>query len=260
MPALALLAFSWCAVSFSEIQAAPPTGTPEWVEIAAAAGTDLGGWTLDDGVSAKSFPAGSTVPAGGILVATSDCAGLRAGWPGTAIPCATLSGWNRLSTDSDQVVLRDLAGRAIDSVAWTSRRWGSWPTGCTRERGDLGSRACDPSNWFASTLPGGTPGWIPTGLGRGIGGLRAEPRTKVAVPGRSNILDVSGPAGRNLRVELCDLRRRRLAVLWDALPPSDGVVEWDARAEGRNLAPGVYGLLAAAGSEMVRTWVVVGKP
>lgn len=261
MPALVLAIASFAATSvISEIQAAPASGTPEWIEISVPGGTDLSGWTVDDGIDRKPIPAGSSAAAGGIAVLSPDCAALRSAWMGANIPCVAPAGWNRLSTDSDVVVLRDRSGARVDSVAWNAKSWGAWPSGRSRERVSPGGGSCDPANWAPSTAPGGTPGWIPSRISPGIGGLRMEPKGKVAVPGAANRIALSAPTGSKVLVELFDLSRRRVAVLWNDEPPPEGEVGWSARANGRNLAPGVYALRASGSTGSVNAWVVVGAP
>ena len=261
MTALLVLAASWAAVPvFSEIQAAPAAGVPEWVEISADAGTDFSAWSVDDGGEPRTFPPGTVVPPGGLLVASSGCATLRSAWSGAAIPCVEPAGWPRLSASADRIVLRNREGMMVDSVAWDAKNWGDWPAGRSIERLELGARPCDPSNWVPSTAPGGTPGWIPARIAPGIGALSLRSDSRAVCPGKANILRVAAPRDKELRVELCDLRRRVLAVVWKAAPPPEGRIEWDARRDGRNLTPGVYVLRAQSGEESARIWIAVGAP
>jgi hypothetical protein len=245
---------------FTEVQADPGSGVPEWVEIDGRGGQDLSGWTLDDGTTFRKLPDGTSLPEGGILVLSRDCVALRGAWSGASIPCATAMGWNSLSVDSDAVVLRDLSGNAADSVRWNHRTWGDWPAGRSRERISLQDPSCDPANWVASTLPGGTPGWIPAVVSPGFAALAMAPERRAVAPGKDNRIDLSAPAGQRVVLELYDLSRRRIALLWNASAPPEGWVSWDARAGNRNLPPGLYVLLARCGGDSRKAWVAVEKP
>lgn len=263
MPAPFLLSLLYCAAIgplFTEIQADPRTGVPEWTEIDGPGGQDLSGWTLDDGTTFHGLPDKTTLPGTGVLVLSRDCQGLLAAWSGASIPCATTVGWNSLSSDSDAVVLRDPTGKAADSVRWNHRTWGDWPVGRSRERISLQAPSCDPSSWVASTLPGGTPGWIPAIVSPGFAALGMGPERRVASPGGDNRIDLSGPAGQRIVLELYDLSRRRIAILWNATAPPEGWISWDARSGNRNLPPGLYVLLARCGSDSRKAWVAVEKP
>lgn len=263
MPALFFLNLVLAASAgpvFSEIQANPASGIPEWVEIEGQAGLDLSNWTLDDGSVFRKLGKGASIPAGGVLVLCRDCEALREAWPGVSIPCASTEGWNSLSVDSDAVVLRDSNRAKMDSVRWNHRTWGDWPAGRSRERTSLAAPAEDPSSWVASTAPGGTPGWIPARISPGFAGLAVAPESRVVLPGRENRIDLAAPAGQRVVLELYDLSRRRISVLWNAEAPPEGWFPWDGLAGGRNLSPGVYVLLARCGNDSRKAWIAVGKP
>jgi hypothetical protein len=264
MPALVALLSLFFSASigaiFSEIQANPASGVPEWVEIEGQAGHDLSKWTLDDGSVFRRIPNGTGIPAGGVLVLSRDCVALRTAWSGASIPCATPEGWNQLSVDSDAVVLRDSTGVKMDSVRWNHRSWGDWPAGRSRERISALAPSDDPASWVASTAPGGTPGWIPAAVSPGLSGLSVSPERRVVVPGNENRIDLSAPAGQRVVLELYDLSRRRIAVLWNATAPPEGWFAWDGRSGSRNLSPGVYALLARCGGDSRKAWIAVGKP
>ena len=261
MPALLhLLLVAFATPVFSEIQANPATGVPEWVEIADQGARDLSGWTLDDGTTVHALPSGTAIPAAGILVLSSNCATLAAAWSDAAIPCAKPDGWNVLSVDSDAVVLRDPGGSKVDSVRWNRKTWGAWPTGRSRERTSLSAPSGAPASWVASTVEGGTPGWIPAEVSHGFSPLSVATGTKVATPGRDNLVRLCAPAGARVTVDLYDLSRRHLANLWNDTAPPGGTFAWDGRAGGRNLSPGVYVLLARCGEVSRKAWFAVGKP
>jgi len=245
---------------FTEIQADPGSGVPEWVEIDGLGGQDLSGWTLDDGSTFRALPDRTSLPEGGVLVLSRDCVELRGAWSGASIACATTAGWNSLSSDSDAVVLRDAAGVVADSVRWNHRTWGDWPAGRSRERISLQAKSCDPASWVASTLPGGTPGWIPASVSPGFATLALAPERRAVVPGEDNRIDLSAPPGQRVILELYDLSRRRIALLWNSTAPPEGWISWDARAGTRNLPPGLYVLLARSGADSRKAWVAVEKP
>jgi hypothetical protein len=264
MPALAivlnLVLVAGPGPVFTEIQANPASGVPEWVEIDGQPGKDLSKWTLDDGSVFRILPKGTTVPASGVLVLSGDCGALRQAWSGAAIACAGPDGWNRLSIDSDAVVLRDSAGAMSDSVRWNHRTWGDWPAGRSRERISTAAPSDQPSSWVASTAPGGTPGWIPVRVSPGFAELAVAPERRVVVPGRENRIDLSAPAGQRVVLEVYDLSRRRIAVLWNAAAPPEGWFAWDGREGSRDLSPGVYALLARCCGDSRKSWIAVDKP
>jgi hypothetical protein len=263
MPAAFLLSALFSASAgplFTEIQADPASGIPEWVEIEGRGGQDLSGWTLDDGATFRKLPDKTSLPEGGVLVLSRDCLALRGAWSGASIACASPAGWNGLSVDSDAVVFRDPSGVATDSVRWNHRTWGDWPAGRSRERISLLAPSCNPASWVASTIPGGTPGWIPASVSPGFAALAMAPERRAAVPGGDNRIDLSAPVGQRVVLELYDLSRRRIALLWNATAPPQGWISWDARAANRNLSPGLYVLLARCGLDSRKAWVAVGKP
>ena len=147
-----------------------------------------------------------------------------------------------------------------DSVLWDHRSWGDWPAGRSRERISPTSWSDDPNSWVPSTAPGGTPGWIPVVISPGFAVLDVNPENRVVRPGRENRIDLSAPAGQRVLLELSDLSRRRIAVLWNAAAPPEGWFPWDGRTGSRNLSPGVYVLLARCGGDSRKAWIAVDKP
>ncbi|MDB6134646.1 MAG: hypothetical protein JWM59_2889 [Verrucomicrobiales bacterium] len=104
----------------------PPVSNPEeWLELynKGTAAVDLGGWTLDDGIS-WTFPANTVLEAGGYLVIAKDAAALKAKWPEQAARIVgNFSG--SLSNDGERVALLDAAGNPASEVHY--RTGGAWP-------------------------------------------------------------------------------------------------------------------------------------
>lgn len=247
LPALLSLLGS---VHLSEIQANPPSGLPEFVELAGSPGDVLTGWSLRSGeVQAVLGPV--VLGGSGLLVVASDCPRLQERFPGGGIPCASPSRWPRLAGAADHLALVDPDGLATDSVSWSEAMNGRWEAGATLERDGLGGWRLD-----AST-PGGTPGWIPTARAAS-GALSIGLPRRTFLPGQIGTILLEAP--QEVVLELYDLGRRRRATLHRGLPPQRGAVEWDGRVEGRALEAGVYVLLARSGESMARAWIAVGAP
>lgn len=255
----------------SEIAASPRVGETEWIELADVSGNDrdLAGWTLDDGVLGKSIASPAKLAGNGHLVVASDCAKLTAQFPTASISCAETIGWNRLSTESDRLVLRDPQGARCDSIAWNRANWGEWSNGRSMERIDLGRSGNEPSNWVAtSNTLGGTPGRKAESALEPIGGtLGIEILSRRAAPGRESAkIRLRGPWNLEVKAEIYDLTRRKLVTVFDGQIPAGGELEWDARVAGRGVAPGVYAVVVefgpagrVAGKRIFRDWLVVEK-
>ncbi|MHC4116479.1 MAG: lamin tail domain-containing protein [Planctomycetota bacterium] len=103
----------------------------EFVELhnTAAADVDLGGWHFTGGISYQ-FPAGSTLPAGGHIIAVQDPASIGAKWNSGRpdIPLNLLFGpfEGKLGNDGDRITLRDADGEKIDEVDY--QLGFPWPT------------------------------------------------------------------------------------------------------------------------------------
>lgn len=255
----------------SEIAASPRVGETEWIELIDLSGNerDLAGWTLDDGTLRRSIASPASLAANGYLVVASDCAKLTAQFPTASIRCAQTSGWNRLSTESDQLVLRDPQGVRCDSIAWSRASWGDWPSGRSMERIDPVRSGNEASNWVATSHPlGGTPGWKGGIALEPVGGaLGIEILSRRAAPGRETAkIRLRAPWNLEVKAEIYDLTRRRLATIFDGQIPATGELEWDARAEGRWVPPGVYVVVVefgpagrVSGTRLFRDWLVVEK-
>jgi hypothetical protein len=247
------------AVRLSEIQASPGAGLPEFIELSGAPGTRLEGWSLWDEEVRRPLPPGSFLPASGVLVVSSDCRGLREAWAGVDIPCAQSASWGRLSMESDMVVLHDSAGNTTDSVQWSAKTWGEWPRGRSRVRVAGSGAGTEAVSWRTSRASlGASPGWIEPPEESTLDPFVLEAVRQVVRPGGRNLLRLR--ASGRVRLEVFDLARRSLGVVFDGLAPAQGVLEWDGRVAGRNLTPGVHVLVASSGPDLRRIWVAVGRP
>jgi len=265
---LALAAACRCGTCpvVSEIQALPSTGASEWIEVSNQTETvvDLRGWSLGDGTTQGVLDSGVVLSANGQLVVAYDCARLREQFGTASLPCVQASRWNQLSAESDRIVLRDPDGATCDSVEWSAKSWGDWPSGRSMERMDLSKSGNDPANWVATSNPkGGTPGWKTNSVLEPVGSaISIEMVSRRAAPGaRSAIVRLHAPWNARLEAGIHDLSRRRMATVFDGQIPATGELAWDGGA----LRPGVYLLLLelrTSGKDVVarfREWVVVEK-
>lgn len=255
----------------SEIAASPRVGETEWIELANRSGVarDLSGWTLDDGSLREAIAGSARLAGNGFLVVASDCAKLTAQFGTTSIPCVQTTGWSRLSTDSERVVLRDPQGALCDSVAWNRATWGDWPTGRSMERIDLARSGNEAQNWVAtSNSLGGTPGWKGDNALDPIGGaVGMELVSRRVAPGGENAkIRLRASWDLHVKAEVFDLSRRKVTTIFDGQIPASGELEWDAKAGGRAVSPGVYMVVVefgpagrVAGTSRFRDWLVVEK-
>ncbi len=147
-------------VTFNEVLYHPAGGPGlEWLELynPLAVDTDLSGWRLD-GAVAYTFPEGTILPGRGFLVVAADPAALAAsnGIQGSLGPWA-----GQLPDEDGQVVLKNNAGRLMDSVAYDDSD--PWPVAADGSGASLAKVDPDGSSefaegWTASRSIGGTPG------------------------------------------------------------------------------------------------------
>ncbi|WP_338869071.1 lamin tail domain-containing protein [Myxococcus stipitatus] len=112
----------------------------EFVELVNTGSTALnvGGWTVwDSGAMRHTFPAGTTVPAGGVVVVVGAASGIPAGTPG-AVACST--GTLSLTNSGDTVSVRNASGTIIESVTLSSALTGTDGVSANRNP-DVGSSA-----------------------------------------------------------------------------------------------------------------------
>ncbi len=120
-------------VVINELHVDPDVKTEhvEFVELynAGTEAVSLAGWRLDGGVF-YTFPAGTSLPAGGYLIVTQDPDDAKAKW--TTLKQATYSSrvlgpfGGKLDNEGDRVVLCDAAGKIVDEVSY--QLGFPWPT------------------------------------------------------------------------------------------------------------------------------------
>ncbi len=139
-----------CVVTFNEINYSPSAG-PEWVELVNefSIPVDVGGWTLDGGMS-YTIPDGTTLAPGAHLV-VSQTAGNPAGslGPFTGI----------LNNAGDELRLHTRHGRLMDRVKYDNTgAWPALPAGMTLAKNSPITSSELAASWTASTQANGTPG------------------------------------------------------------------------------------------------------
>ena len=148
-------------VVFNEIMFHPATNEPamEWIELhnQNSVDVDLGGWKLTGGID-YTFPIGTAIRGGGQLVVAVSPAALMAATGATNI-VGPFTG--RLSNNGEELRLRDLNSRLMDSVSYGVD--GEWPEGADGSGMSLVKRhpnlASGPAeNWTVGAQFGGTPG------------------------------------------------------------------------------------------------------
>ncbi|QSQ17781.1 lamin tail domain-containing protein [Myxococcus landrumensis] len=123
----------------------------EFVELVntGSAAVSVGGWTVwDSGTMRHTFPAGTTVPAGGVVVVFGAAAGIPAGTPG-AVACST--GTLSLTNGGDTVSVRNASGTIVDSVTLPSTLTGTDGVSANRSP-DLGTSSTFVLHTTLSTL------------------------------------------------------------------------------------------------------------
>src|SRR5688572_23636911 len=144
-------------VVFNEVMYHPATNEPalEWIELhnQNAVDVDLSGWRLTQGIDFL-FPNGTIIKGTGYLVVAVSPASLTASAGVTNVVGPFLG---RLSNGGEEIRLRDVAGRLMDSVSYGVD--GDWPvspdgsgTALAKRQPNLASRPAE--NWIASRQPG----------------------------------------------------------------------------------------------------------
>lgn len=150
------------SVVINEFMFAPENPEPEWVEILNRRedALSLYEWALSD-AAVGSRHVISTVPVylspHGYAVVTRDSLSFREIHPSVRSPLVQVPGFPSLNNEGDAVVIFDLTGRSMDSVAY-SPEWGG-TGGYSVERIDDEATSSMPSNWGSCRDPfRGTPG------------------------------------------------------------------------------------------------------
>ena len=178
----------------------PENESREWLELYNLPGTgstDLSGWKFTKGIR-YTFPAGTLLPDGSMLIVAADVAAFQAANPGFA--GTVVGGWTgNLSSKGETIQLEDSLGQKVDEVAYADE--GDWALrvrppvdaygfqGWTWESlADGGGRTLERKrpevpgtmgqNWRTSAAAGGSPGGFGGGFSVpfvGITKVRHEP-------------------------------------------------------------------------------------
>ena len=140
----------------SEFMYDPPSGLPEYVELANTTEFDISvnGWTLGDSSNKHEINRLETVKPGGYLVLTPDSTSLFQTFGQASYQLQT--NWSVLNNGGDAIVIRDATGTLIDSLSYNSN-WGGRRVSLERKSYEV------PGfyhwNWSESlNFDGGTPG------------------------------------------------------------------------------------------------------
>lgn len=149
------------SVVVNEIMYAPAGDEPEWVELynPTQRPVNLGGWKISDNRTTSGAPIAPpdfTVPPTGFALIVRDSL-FSTIHDSVSAPIAVVPFPSLNNTTPDAVVLTDLRGITMDSVAYDPNWGGS--NGLSLERIDHRSPSSDASNWITSVSPdGSTPG------------------------------------------------------------------------------------------------------
>lgn len=146
----------------NEIMYAPPSGTPEWIELVNnSADTILvSGWRISDGGTTRALlqPSQRSIPPASYVVVTTDTNAFKSFYS-TDAPLFYAQ-FSALNNSGDAVVVFDPTMGVIDSLTFASS-WGGASGGKSLERIDTALASTLQSNWKTSTHPlGATPGMI----------------------------------------------------------------------------------------------------
>ncbi|RYD26569.1 MAG: lamin tail domain-containing protein, partial [Verrucomicrobiaceae bacterium] len=150
-------------VVFNEIMYNPsPANEPagEWVELRNQMGVDvdISQWGLADAVD-YTFPAGTVIPAGSLIVVAENPAALMAATPGLTGVFGPWSG--KLNNGGEKIELRNNNRRVMDEAEYNNK--GEWPVAADGGGPSLARKAKfldtrKTASWAASRKTGGTPG------------------------------------------------------------------------------------------------------
>src|SRR5678815_4413575 len=109
----------------------------EYLELynSGAVSVDVSGWRFTSGVE-FTFPAATSIPAGGFLVVAANAAAFAAKYPGVT---NFVAGWaGQLSNSSNKITLEDAVGSTVDEVNYTDD--GDWGERRRQDPPDYGHR------------------------------------------------------------------------------------------------------------------------
>ncbi|MBZ4409824.1 lamin tail domain-containing protein [Myxococcus sp. XM-1-1-1] len=112
----------------------------EFVELVntGTAALSIAGWTVSDAASVRhTFPSGTTVPAGGVIVVFGGAAGIPSGTPNAVAASTSTLG---LSNSGDTVTVKNASGTVVDTAVLSSAMSGTDGVSANRSP-DLGSAA-----------------------------------------------------------------------------------------------------------------------
>lgn len=227
------LPFAAAAPVINEIMYRPGTGYPEntaleFIEIhnPGTTAVDMSGWAITKGAD-FTFPAGTTIAAGGFLVVAPDVAAFQAAHPGVTAVAGPWTTGAMLADSGETIALARpgaVAGtfETVDSVAyadegdWAVRTrdtlggW-SWVTGANGAGKSLERRnplldGDNGQNWGDSTAAGGSPGAANSLLTTNLAPLVSKVNHSPAVPKSTEAVTIS--------CELADEAGAPAATLW----------------------------------------------
>lgn len=249
----ALLRVGAGPIELSEVQYAPASGAPEWVEVRcrAAVAVDLSRFRLRDaaGTTARATPDVPLLAAPESLwIWTEDAGAFRAAHP-LVDPdrVVTYSPWPRLNNEAgsaavaDRVQVLDERGVLSDEMAYP----GGSLSGHTLERRDPEAPAEEPWNWGRSALPGGTPlGANSVTLGAAALGsleLSAQYWSRSAAPAGLRVGYHLEWIAARVDLRILDLQGRRRRQLHSGPSGARFTIDWDGEDDGgRPLPSGPY--------------------
>ncbi len=257
----------------NEIQYSPFTGEPEYVELFNRSDStiDLVHWALQVGnrkslLTTRPFPVS---PGGYVVLAGKTAFPSRFSFPDSVL-LVPLDGLPSLIDAGTQVTLRDLTGRAVDSLYYVPSWGGGEGISLERKRPDNPSGAA--SNWGSCVFPeGGTPGEVNSlfvGALPRKARLSAEPNPFFVDRGEATTIRIDLPVTQaRLTVRIYDHQGRLIRTLLNHSPSgSHREITWDGKDRtNRTARMGIYVIYVEAiddtsgYSQRVKATVVLGR-
>ena len=190
----------------------PENHAQEWIELlnTDAAPVNVAGWRFAKGVT-FTFPAATTIPAGGYLVVAANVAAFQAAHPGFA--GLLVGGWvGTLSNSSEHLQLEDTLGVVIDDLHYSNEgEWGlrgrgplvlshrGWEWFSDANGGGKTIELRNPAlasfdcgqNWGVSAAVGGSPGAANSMASANVAPLIKDAKHKPDVPRTTDPIIVS---------------------------------------------------------------------